>query len=316
MYHYNYKDFTFVLQTMLPPYQETLTPLKWSRKRGRVKKRFEFYRLVIVISSCLALLLFFILTFGGERNRDRCEDYHPRYVRQADGSINLTTVAPSTTTDDGLGAADAFSMEQLRDGAVVLYIFGILYMFVALAIVCDEFFVPSLEVIIEKFGISEDVAGATFMAAGGSAPELFTSIIGTFLLDSNVGIGTIVGSAVFNILFVIGMCGIFSYGVLQLTWWPLFRDVFFYSVSLACLIGFFIDQNIDWYESLVLLLCYVFYVIFMKFNHKIENFLKSRCPCCKPRNKVTNVRSSDNLILELQVSGVRFSSLSLSLSLS
>ena len=40
------------------------------------------------------------------------------------------------------------------------------------------------------------------MAAGGSAPELFTSIIGVFIAFSDVGIGTIVGSAVFNILFV------------------------------------------------------------------------------------------------------------------
>ena len=42
------------------------------------------------------------------------------------------------------------------------------------------------------------------MAAGGSAPELFTSMIGVFIAFSDVGIGTIVGSAVFNILFVIG----------------------------------------------------------------------------------------------------------------
>ena len=77
-------------------------------------------------------------------------------------------------------------------------------MFVALAIVCDEFFVPALDVIIEVIGCSEDVAGATFMAAGGSAPELFTSVIGVFIAFSDVGIGTIVGSAVFNILFVIG----------------------------------------------------------------------------------------------------------------
>ena len=55
-----------------------------------------------------------------------------------------------------------------------------------------------------SLGISEDVAGATFMAAGGSAPELFTSMIGVFIAFSDVGIGTIVGSAVFNILFVIG----------------------------------------------------------------------------------------------------------------
>ena len=47
------------------------------------------------------------------------------------------------------------------------------------------------------------------MAAGGSAPELFTSFIGTFT-QSTVGFGTIVGSAVFNVLFVIGMCAICS----------------------------------------------------------------------------------------------------------
>ena len=85
-------------------------------------------------------------------------------------------------------------------GGVIVYMFGMLYMFVALAIVCDEFFVPSLDVIIEVIGCSEDVAGATFMAAGGSAPELFTSVIGVFISFSDVGIGTIVGSAVFNIL--------------------------------------------------------------------------------------------------------------------
>lgn len=58
------------------------------------------------------------------------------------------------------------------------------YTFLALAIICDEFFVPSLEVICEEFEIDDDVAGATLMAAGGSAPELFTSFIGTFLAKS------------------------------------------------------------------------------------------------------------------------------------
>ena len=56
----------------------------------------------------------------------------------------------------------------------------------ALSIVCDEFFVPALEVIIDKLQITEDVAGATLMAAGGSAPELFTSIIGKFLIVINI----------------------------------------------------------------------------------------------------------------------------------
>lgn len=54
--------------------------------------------------------------------------------------------------------------------------------------------VPALEVLTETLDVPEDVAGATFMAAGGSAPELFTSFIGTFIADSDVGFGTIVGS--------------------------------------------------------------------------------------------------------------------------
>lgn len=44
---------------------------------------------------------------------------------------------------------DLFTLEQRRKGAVVFYIMGVMYMFVALAIVCDEFFVPALDVIIE-----------------------------------------------------------------------------------------------------------------------------------------------------------------------
>ncbi|KAM3622944.1 uncharacterized protein V6R79_005190 [Siganus canaliculatus] len=170
---------------------------------------------------------------------------------------------------------DYFTVEERRQGYVVLHMFGMLYMFIALAIVCDEFFVPALTVITEKMEISDDVAGATFMAAGGSAPELFTSVIGVFVSHSNVGIGTIVGSAVFNILFVIGMCALFSKEVLNLTWWPLFRDVSFYIIGLLMLIYFFLDNEISLGESISLLLCYTCYVTFMKFNSKVESLIKS-----------------------------------------
>ncbi|KAM9530550.1 sodium/potassium/calcium exchanger 2-like [Salvelinus alpinus] len=171
---------------------------------------------------------------------------------------------------------DLFNLEERRQGAVCLHMFGMLYMFIALAIVCDEFFVPALTVITEKLQISDDVAGATFMAAGGSAPELFTSVIGVFISHSNVGIGTIVGSAVFNILFVIGMCALFSREVLQLTWWPLFRDVSFYIIGLLMLILFFLDNQIFLWESIALLMCYLSYVTFMKFNADVETFIKSK----------------------------------------
>lgn len=58
--------------------------------------------------------------------------------------------------------------------------------------------------------MSKDVAGATFMAAASSSPELFINIVGTFVTEGDLGVGTIVGSAVFNILAVPACCGLFA----------------------------------------------------------------------------------------------------------
>ena len=215
---------------------------------------------------------------------DKIRDYTPQPpVSQEGKSENSTDHA------QGDYPRDIFSLEQRRRGTIILHVIGMIYMFIALAIVCDEFFVPSLTVITEKLGISDDVAGATFMAAGGSAPELFTSLIGVFIAHSNVGIGTIVGSAVFNILFVIGMCALFSREILNLTWWPLFRDVSFYIIDLIMLIIFFLDNFIMWWESLLLLTAYFGYVVFMKFNVQVERWVKQMIH----RNKVVKVTAPE-----------------------
>lgn len=58
--------------------------------------------------------------------------------------------------------------------------------------------------------MNEDVVGATFMAAAASSPELFINSVGTFITKSDLGVGAIVGSAVFNILAVPACCGLFA----------------------------------------------------------------------------------------------------------
>jgi hypothetical protein len=131
---------------------------------------------------------------------------------------------------------DPFTTRELQDGAVIIHFCLSIYLFAALAIVCDDYFVPALERVSEELQLSEDVAGATFMAAGSSAPELFTSVIGVFIAKSDIGIGTIVGSAVFNILIIIGACGLFVKEDIHLSWWPLFRDSSFYLVTIITLI--------------------------------------------------------------------------------
>jgi hypothetical protein len=160
-------------------------------------------------------------------------------------------------------------------GFVVFYIMGVLYMFVALAIVCDEYFVPALEVISDKWDLSNDIAGATLMAAGGSAPELFTSLTGTFK-NSDVGFGTIVGSAVFNVMFVIGVCAVASVKVLNLTWWPLARDCSYYAITLFILSRFMSDTEIYWHEAFILLCLYGVYVLMMAYNVRIHKFILER----------------------------------------
>ncbi|XP_074471302.1 sodium/potassium/calcium exchanger 4 isoform X1 [Sebastes fasciatus] len=167
---------------------------------------------------------------------------------------------------------DFFTPSERRSGAVLLHITAALYMFLALAITCDEYFVTALEKICEKLDLSEDVAGATFMAAGSSAPELFASVIGVFITHGDVGVGTIVGSAVFNILCIIGVCGIFAGQVVMLTWWAVFRDSFYYILSVLALIAFIYDGKIVWWESLILVLMYAGYILVMKFNSSMQRF--------------------------------------------
>jgi len=153
---------------------------------------------------------------------------------------------------------------------VFLHCIGIAYMLLGLNTVCDVYFTGALEYMVDTWKIKPDVAGATFMAAGGSAPELFTSLIGTTIAENDVGFGTIVGSAVFNVLFVIGLCGYVAVDPIALTWWPLFRDCTYYILGLSMLAICASDELIGFQEALVLFLAYFIYCTIMYFNPILE----------------------------------------------
>jgi len=157
-----------------------------------------------------------------------------------------------------------------------LFIAICMFIFLGIAIICDGHFTASLEMICSDKGLdlNNDVAGATFMAAGSSAPELATSFVGVFLSDSNVGVGTIIGSAVFNILVIIGATAILSKEALDLDWRPVVRDNFFYLMSVLLLI-FVIKQNnsddIVTSDAGLLLGWYATYILYMAINEKMIN---------------------------------------------
>ena len=155
------------------------------------------------------------------------------------------------------------------------YVLGILWMFLGLAFVCDVYLEASLEGICTGLKLSNDVAGATFMAAGGSAPELCTSFIGVFVERSDIGFGTIVGSAVFNVLFVIAACAHVAPN-LTLTWWPLARDCACYCACIYGMVIVLVDGRVTWYEGFGLLVGYGCYVTVMSQNEFLEIFVGSQ----------------------------------------
>ena len=118
-----------------------------------------------------------------------------------------------------------------------------------------EIFIPS------ELHLREDVAGATFMAMATSSPELFINCWGTFITEGDIGVGAIVGSAVFNILAVPACCGLFTRAGIQLDWWSVSRDCTCYGFSVIALIATIYDNVIMWYEAAFLVFSYGIYLI-------------------------------------------------------
>ena len=185
--------------------------------------------------------------------------------------LSLNCVKPSINDFPG----DFMTQDQrLKHGGVVVHILLAIYLFIALAFLCEVYFIPSLKEITTKLQLHSDGGAATLLAAGSSAPELFTSFIGVFITESDIGQGTIVGSAVFNMLFVIAVCGLFSGCALQLTPWPLVRDCVCYILGITALVAVTYDQIIYWYDGALLLSMYLLYLVLMYYNSRLEGYFK------------------------------------------
>lgn len=140
-----------------------------------------------------------------------------------------------------------------------LVLIGVLYI---LAIITEEYFVPAIDKLARAMHLSSDAAGATLLAMGSSAPEFFTAAIAVFGLagaKADVGAGTIVGSAMFNVLVIVGLAAMFK--AVKLQWQPVMRDLVFYVLTVLLLLVFFWDGKIVLYEAVTCVILYVLYII-------------------------------------------------------
>ena len=116
------------------------------------------------------------------------------------------------------------------------------------------------------FGISEDIIGLTIVAFGTSLPELVTCIVAALRKEADIAIGNIVGSNIFNILFVLGTASVIR---------PIGYESEFFADSIACIampaILFLLvinkDRSLKRWGGAILLVCYAVYFILFNLNN-------------------------------------------------
>jgi K+-dependent Na+/Ca+ exchanger-like protein len=248
--------------------------------------------LLTVVSSCYVAANWYRGSWPGEHNNKGMETDVGRTLLASNSTHPDQAYYCETLTDAHHGEYpnDMYTCQERQDGMLVLHVLGVMYTFLGLALVCDEFFEPALDAICKFLDLSDDVGGATFMAAGSSAPELFTSIMGVFVAKSDVGIGTIIGSAVFNILIIIG-CVAFAAPGLILSWYPLTRDSICYSITIICLICVVFNGKVEAWEAIICLLLYIGYVVVMYFNERTKANVYARIE--KAAQKEVSLRRLD-----------------------
>ncbi|MBO5784219.1 MAG: calcium/sodium antiporter [Clostridia bacterium] len=121
--------------------------------------------------------------------------------------------------------------------------------------------VNSAKTIAAALGMGETLIGLTVVAIGTSLPELVTSIVAAKKGDSGIAMGNVVGSNIFNILFVLGLSGVIS---------PMTADAAFFidtgiliAVSFIMMLFAFTKKRTGRVEGAAAVLMYIAYTAYI-----------------------------------------------------
>lgn len=107
-------------------------------------------------------------------------------------------------------------------------------------------------------GLSERFIGLTIVALGTSLPELFTSVAAAMKGNADIAIGNIVGSNIFNILFVVGLSAM----IIPIPFATAFQFDFMIALAAAIMLWALVmpKRNLGRIAGLVMLACYTGYL--------------------------------------------------------
>ncbi len=117
--------------------------------------------------------------------------------------------------------------------------------------------------IASQFGLSEALIGLTIVAVGTSLPELATSAVAAYKKNTDIAIGNVVGSNLFNIFWVLGL----SAAIKPLPFDEMINtDILVYLLATVMLFLYSFTgrkNHIDKWEGGIFVVCYVAYIIFL-----------------------------------------------------
>lgn len=117
--------------------------------------------------------------------------------------------------------------------------------------------------IAHHFGMSEKLIGLTILAAGTSLPELVTSCVAAYRKNTDIAIGNVIGSNIFNIFFILGITGTIQ--PLEYSTAMNFDLVILVICTLVLMVFMFTlnTRKLDRWEALILLLAYFSYTAYL-----------------------------------------------------
>ena len=102
--------------------------------------------------------------------------------------------------------------EETEETKVLSWLLSILFILLGAGAIIygGDLVVESAKTIAHNFGMSNELIGLTVVALGTSLPELVTSVVAARKGDSGIAMGNVVGSCIFNILFILGVAGVIA----------------------------------------------------------------------------------------------------------
>ena len=140
---------------------------------------------------------------------------------------------------------------------IIVYIIGGM----AAIIAGSNITVDGATAIAEALGVSDRVIGLTIVALGTSLPELITSVTAARKNQADIAIGNIVGSNIFNILFVLGTASLIHDITYSAAF--IFDSVITVAASVLLFLCVFKKEKLTRGSGILMLGCYAVYLVYM-----------------------------------------------------